>query len=373
MRRQFKMQQKTGVDKQRGRATSEIQGKLLSNLEDELGAAPQCMKNIRIGIASFLARKGLLSNQSIEQESESVVTFLQELQQLMNGQDFYKSNSFNYIYEGDEIGDALAQIMANARYWIEIMGSGFFERYSPHSRNRKTLMVSQIDTDFFLSAKAGSGMGAFSIDFAIGIEPKDYAPNVPSGEIWRSGIDTERTADHTSMRIIRTGSAIKMSKEKYEQKSRMYLEFKKRYGLSPQRALAFLAMYVGKDLDGIDEIKALSSIGVHNPDLHLIRGSKVCFDYSRLFQSVGFRPSENLHWLTIGNPQEGFYQALETTAQNKNGLRAYETTGLDKVLDAFRSLQSVTDSKKHSLTVCRNESRAELEKVIQTFMKINNR
>ena len=330
-------------------------------------------QNVVRGICSYLIQKNLISIGDITAEVRQVISFLETLNQMTKGNDFYKANALKYIYEGNNLEEVLQQILDNTNFWIDRFGVDFFTRYSPRSKERKSLMIADIDDDFYLSMKPGNGVGTFALDFAIGLKGRDFAQNVPSKEIWRTGIDTQKTGSQTSMRIIRTGGALKKANGNYEQKSEMYATFKKRYGVSPQRALAFLSMYIGKDL-GVDEVKAITLEGARQKRLSLVGSSRINFDYTQLFKSVGFDETQNPNWLSIGNPDNGFYPALETSPTESNGLRAYETTGMDNILNAFRELRDVFNSEqKNPLTVCANQTRNEIEQAMNTFRTIHNK
>lgn len=329
--------------------------------------------NVVKGICSFLVQKELVPVR-IESIVPNVLDFLTKFNLLTGGIDFYKSNAFKYLYEGTSISELSSQILDNSKFWIDIFGRDFFSRHRTDYSERGELMESQIDNDFYLSCKAGSGVGTFSVDFAIGmIKP---GKNIlfktrTSGELWRTTIDTENANAGKSLRIIRTGSAIKSSHLDYEKKIQMYDLFKERYRISPQRALAFLTMYIGKDLN-VKEVKAISLEGASQKRLHLIRGSRVNFDYDFLFKSVGFSLSPNKNWLTMGNPSNNFYSTIQTSPSDQNGLRAHETSGLNKVLEAFQMMKD-TMGRSYPITVCATDSSDELEKAFATFRTIHNR
>lgn len=329
--------------------------------------------NVVRGICTFFVQKGLVPL-SVESILPNVLDFLKKLNSLTGGIDFYKSNAFKYLYEGSSINELSSQILDNAKFWIDIFGKDFFSRHRTDYSERGVLMGSEVDSDFYLSCKAGSGVGTFSIDLAIGmIKPgKKVLYNTrTSGELWRTGFDTERVNEGRVLRIIRTGSAINSSHVDHEEKVKMYDLFKKRYNISAQRALAFLTMYIGKDLN-VQEVKAISLEGARQKKLHLIHGSRVNFDYDLLFQSVGFSQSANKNWLTMGNPYENFYSTIQTSPQDQNGLRAYETSGLNKVIEAFQMMKNNLGNSC-PLSVCANNSRDELEKAFATFRSIHNR
>lgn len=234
-------------------------------------------------------------------------------------------------------------------------------------------MMSDIDDDFYLSMKPWSWVWTFSLDFAIWIKWWNTINNLPTKEIWRTGIDTQKIKEIISMRIIRTWWAIKKSNWNFEEKSDMYKLFKKKYGLSPQRALAFLVMYIWKDLK-VDEIKAISLIWARQKKLNLIWSKQINFDYTELFKNVWFKETSNPNWLSLGNPKETFYDTLETSPEDLKWLRAYETSWLDKIINAFKNLRDIVDpNKKCPLEICADETKEEIEKAMNTFRKIHNK
>ncbi len=193
--------------------------------------------NVVRGICTFFVQKGLVPL-SVESILPNVLDFLKKLNSLTGGIDFYKSNAFKYLYEGSSINELSSQILDNAKFWIDIFGKDFFSRHRTDYSERGVLMGSEVDSDFYLSCKAGSGVGTFSIDLAIGmIKPgKKVLYNTrTSGELWRTGFDTERVNEGRVLRIIRTGSAINSSHVDHEEKVKMYDLFKKRYNMPVSR------------------------------------------------------------------------------------------------------------------------------------------
>lgn len=340
----------------------------LQDTANQLGSGP-VPPNVLNGLCTYFAKKDLLKPASFAEDVDCLLHTVERLNNVMGGQDFYKSNAFRYLYEGRDCYELADQIVANAQFWTQLFGAEFFARYSTYSKERGTILRADLDEDFYLSCKGGSGMGTFSVDFAIGTKGRSFAMNVPAAEIWRSGLDTQQTAGSTALRIIRSGSGTK----KCPKKGGSYETFVQRYGTTPQRMLAFLAMYVGKDL-AVDEIKALSSEGVRSKRHTLLGHNQVNFNYTGLFESVGFQPSESDLWLTMGNPADNFYPTLCTTPQNQKGLRGNEVSPLNKVIQAFRQLRDITQTGLECpLTVASNDTRAEVVEAIETFKTIQGK
>lgn len=287
---------------------------------------------------------------------------LDDLTKITGLPDFFKSRSFNYISEEKDPTIAFSQATDNARRLVGLVGQDFF---AIKDKERATIFKAPIaDTNFFLSCKGGSGAGTFSLDFAIGV---DWGQPfiLPSGELWRTGIDTEteQSAGAFTTRIIRTGSGVKKDIDKIK----AYPEFRKKFKISPQRALAFLSMYVAHSL-GTKDLKALSTEGALK--LSTLARSKDPYDYTTLFSETGFQEGENPNWLFVPDLQTNFYPTIETSPDNQRGLRAHETRGMHHVLEAF---QNLADSNGNPLPIkLRNdESMEETERVLITFEKIH--
>ncbi|HUQ85795.1 MAG TPA: hypothetical protein VM077_05720 [Candidatus Limnocylindrales bacterium] len=291
----------------------------------------------------------------------ATVQFMDDLYTLTGKPDFFKSRSFNYISE-DEMTRAYQQALGNADFMIKQVGMGLFTREDESARS--IVYRAPINgTDFILSCKGGAGAGTFSLDFAIGVDKGRAATNT-SGELWRTGIDTEGTEDEKgkAVRIIRTGSAVKFDPGKTEK----FAEFKKVFKITPPRALAFLTLYLAHSL-GAEKVKALSTTGAIN--LSSLRRSKNPYDYSQLFESVGFEPGAE-NWHTIPNFQDSFYSTIETKPDNPNGLRSYETTGMHEVLEAFQNLRG-SDGKPFPIKMGFDEGMPATERVLAVFKTIH--
>lgn len=293
---------------------------------------------------------------------EPALRLLDDLHQVTDLPDFFKSRSFNYISEEEDPAVAFSRATHNARYLIGLVGQDFF---ASKDKERATIFKAPIaDTNFFLSCKGGSGAGTFSLDFAIGI---DWGQPfiLPSGELWRTGIDTEteQPAGAFTTRIIRTGSGVKKDIDKIK----AYPEFRKKFKISPQRALAFLSMYVAHSL-GADELRALSTQGALR--LSSLSRSKDPYDYTNLFSEIGLQEGENPNWLSVPDLQTNFYPTIETSPDNQNGLRAHETRGMHHILEAFQGLRD-SDGNDLPIKLRIDESREEIEKVLITFEKIH--
>jgi hypothetical protein len=157
-----------------------------------LGETLHIPKNICTGIARYFIEKNLYRS---PEDLITAIQFIIEICGITNEQTFFKSNNPQ---------SAFSQGSENAQFMISLMGMDFFLPSSQDPLVRKNLMLAELPgTDLYLSCKGGSGAGTFSLDFAIGVL-KDNKTKV-GGELWRTGIDTEKTLDGRNVRIIRTG------------------------------------------------------------------------------------------------------------------------------------------------------------------------
>ena len=313
--------------------------------------------NLIFGVYNY-ARRWNLHTPPLD---EPALRLLDNLHEVTDLPDFFKSRSFNYISEEEDPAIAFSQALNNARYFVDLVGQDFF---ATKDEERATIFKAPIaDTNFFLSCKGGSGAGTFSLDFAIGIDWGQ--PFIkPSGELWRTGIDTETVGSDETLttRIIRTGSAVKNDVDK----KKGYPEFRNKFKISPQRALAFLSMYVSRNL-GAGRIDALTTEGAIA--LSTLGRSKTPYNYTNLFEGVGFDHSDNPSWLSVSDLQENFYPTLETTPENQNGLRSHEANGMDKVLEAFKDLHG-PDGQPFPIKLRVDEGIEETEKALAAFGNI---
>ncbi len=314
--------------------------------------------NLIFGVYNYARRWNLHTSPL----GEPALKLLDDLHEVTDLPDFFKSRSFNYISEEEDPVIAFSRASHNARYLISLVGQDFF---ASKDKERATIFKAPIaDTKFFLSCKGGSGAGTFSLDFAIGI---DWGQpfNKTSGELWRTGIDTETedSAGSLATRIIRTGSAVKKDVDKIKG----YSEFRKKFKISPQRCLAFLAMYVAHSL-GAHELRALSTPGALR--LSSLAKSKEAYDYSQLFEGVGFAVGDNENWLEVPDLQNDFYRALETTPDNMNGLRRHEARGMHHILESFENLRG-PDDQAFPIDLRFDEGKEETEKVLVAFGNIH--
>lgn len=317
--------------------------------------------DLALGVYQFAVRWNLARLTQLA----PTLQFLDDLHEIAGSSGIFKSKSFNYLSDKPTATETFSDALGNARYMIGLVGPEVFGREGPR---RSTAFRAPIaNSDFFLSCKGGSGAGAFSLDFAIGID-KGQEHTSTAGELWRTGIDTEDTDEGPgkTVRIIRTGSGVKKDLLKMEK----FLEFRRKFKTSPPRALAFLALYFAHSL-GAEHLKALSTQGALK--LSSLSRSKDPYDYSQLFEGVGFsEDGENKNWLSITNLQENFHDAIRTTpGGDQNGLRSYEASGIHEVLDAFENLRGPDGNPFPVKLMLEAQDKSETERVLATFSDIH--
>ena len=265
--------------------------------------------DVSYGVNAFLHKRFLHPDFNLAQ----VVTFMVALSQLTEGVNYYKSRSLNYLSEGSDVDAVLHQTLENARFMIGFFGLDFFSRSHRFPERRKIFFKALIpDSNFYLTAKAGSGAGTFSVDFALGIEKgQGFASN--RGEIWRTGFDTEVLPDEKlGVRIIRTGNGVRHDPSKTAQ----FEVFKDSFKTSPARALTPLVICYAQRVRP-DRITALSTHGAKI--LSSLPKDPHAYSYTRLFREIGFVGREDGYWLELAalpNPRKreraGFERLTET-------------------------------------------------------------
>lgn len=248
--------------------------------------------DVSYGVNSFVSQRFMDPSFNLA----PIVTFMVSLAELTEGKNFYKSRSLNYLTDRCNVGTALDQTLGNAGYMVNLFGIDFFSRDPRFPERRKTFFKALIpDSAFYLTAKGGSGAGTFSIDLALGIE-KGQGFRKNSGEIWRTGLDTEILPNgELGIRFIRTGSGVRHDPLKTAQ----FEEFKHTFKTSPARALTFLAVNYAQRLSPI-RITALTTHGAKI--LSTLPKDPRAYDYSRLFLGMGFtEQDDNQYWFQLAD------------------------------------------------------------------------
>ncbi len=323
-------------------------------------------EDVVVGLGEYLITKNCLG--SLRKQLPAVLQFLNEMKQTMGEQPYYKEHSFRYMAETSQPSERLELAADNARFWVNTMGREFFTRNRQCATQLSGGFYAPIGDEFYLSCKGGSGSGTFCLDFAIGL--KEGLRKSSPHELWRTGLDTQRTETGRAGRIIRTGTGVKPNGENYEHKASMFKRFHEVVGIKPPRALALLAMYVAYDLK-LDELWALSNEGART--LGTLKNSKGDCHYSELFAQTGFVESANPNWLKVEDLQDGFYDALQTHPGKQSGLRSYESAGLGRVLDACKQLRNYEVTAECPIQVCARETQEELRRAINAFAVIHGK
>lgn len=273
--------------------------------------------DVNFGINSFLKNK--FPNPFFD--LAPILEFAAALTVLTGGRNFFKSRSFNYISDNQDVGQVLHQALGNAQFMVGVFGTDFFSRNERSPLKRKTFFKAQIpDSNFYLSVKGGSGAGTFSVDFAIGVHKEHNWENT-LGEIWRTGIDTETLADgKRGVRIIRTGGGVRHESAKEAK----FEEFKDHFKMPPARALSLMVVNYAQTVDP-GRISALSTLGART--LSTLPNTPHSYDYSRLFRHLGFIEEENglwlekpadqlIYWLQPGRREKAGYERIQTAVGN---------------------------------------------------------
>lgn len=243
--------------------------------------------------------------------------FLESITGITGGINYHKSGSFKYLPTSDSVDEVLAQAYRNAGFMVDTLGIDFFSRTNDSSKIRKTLFKASIpESDFYLSAKAGSGAGTFSVDLALGIEKRSGFYDT-SGEIWRSGFDTERL-DNGSIgtRIIRTGNGVKFDPIKASK----FDEFKAIFKISPARALTFILIGCMNSLVP-SRITALTTEGAKT--ISSLPNTPTAYNYTGLFREFGFEDQKGAFWMV---------------GMDQRNPRKREIAGVERISEAFRNL-----------------------------------
>lgn len=285
----------------------------LSQAITHYGSALQLPTDARLGYTHYLIN----TFPDNHFNPRTLFEFLQSMIDITSGVNFHKSRSFNYLPTSDDVGEVLDQAAKNARFMVDVFGMGFFTRRSEFSTERATLFRSIIpDSNFYLSAKGGSGAGTFSVDFALGIEKGRGFDNT-SGELWRGGFDTEKLADGgVGARIIRTGNGVKFDSVKASK----FDEFKSTFKISPARALTFVLLQCIGFLDPA-KVSALTTEGAKT--ISSLPSKSTAYNYTALFREFGFESQASALWMEL---------------VDKKSPRKREIPGMGRIFEAVESL-----------------------------------
>lgn len=232
------------------------------------------------------------------------LALMQGLAEITEGLNYSKSRSLRYLTGDVGVDQTVSQVLANARWMVDNFGLDFFSRSTNSSQQRKSFFKASIpDSQFYLSAKGGSGSGTFSVDFALGVE-KRHGYTV-SGEIWRSGFDTEVLANGAlGIRLIRTGTAVRHDASKTEK----FDEFKHDFKTSPARVLTFILIGVSRSF-AAEQIIALTTVGAQR--LSTLPRKDRAYNYTNHYQEMGFTIQDNGLWLRLTREQHPRKKEIE--------------------------------------------------------------
>ncbi|HSW36941.1 MAG TPA: hypothetical protein VLG37_01070 [Candidatus Saccharimonadales bacterium] len=297
---------------------------------------------------------------------------MEAVAQLVDNTTIYKARSFNYLPTSDDLPEVASQAFRNAQFMVDVFGVPMFAAHPNIAGQPGGVYKAPLGDDgLYLSCKGGSGSGTFSLDFAIGAyreRPYDYGVGIHNtrGEIWRMGVDTMLDpSGQRILRIIRTGSGIGINPDADSVKEEQFKAYRREYGLLPQRALAFLALYIAYDL-GMDSAAALSTEGAI--EISTLGRSKGICDYNGIFNGVGFGASSNPNWLGVDNLQATFYDRL-INDQAESGLRLQEVRGIDELIAVFNELTTM-QGEPFPVKLCQDNERHANELAVAAFSRL---
>jgi hypothetical protein len=186
----------------------------------------------------------------------------------------------------------------NASFMISYFGLDSFLVDDPKRKRRVIEHTIDID-DFVLKMRGGSGTGCFSIDLGLG-----FNAATRYNELWRTGFDTEHHGDTMGARIIRTGTGVKPGEEAKEKK---FDEFRRNFGIMPQRLLGLTCLYLMREVNP-DYLLAMSSEGAVR--ISTLGRSKGRCNYTGIFENIGFQQTPDPYYLSGGAGHDAFYDTL---------------------------------------------------------------
>ena len=281
------------------------------------------------GISNYVWKYRLVNDQEDVQRTAALIN---AISQAVKGGKIARGAAFLYLPHASTFDDnVLTSAGCNARFLAGHFGP---ELFSERDRDHIEFFKAPIgEGRTYLSCVGGSGAGTFSLDFAIGVEQGGY----PSAQLWRTGIDFARLGGRVVMRMVRTGSGCKRSDANYEMKYEEFRAFRRKFGVSPQRALGFLLLQLAYDL-GVDHVTALTTTGATK--LSSMSKTAGGAKYTELFRGMGLSGNEDECWMSTAPFPEGFFSTQYSSRRDLDGMEAHEAGGIAAVCDAFRSLSS---------------------------------
>lgn len=256
--------------------------------------------------------------------------------------------------------------LANMRFMVSRFHPQTFAASASESRKKRAVQWrTRFDDNFEFRMRGGAGAGAFSIDLGLGIAPieKPGAYN----ELWRTGIDTVFIDSQLGARFIRTGSGVKRGDV---EKTQAFEQFRKTYGILPQRLLGILGLYCMRELNP-DYALAMTTEGARRYST-LGKSSGTC-DYSGIFTNIGFQPSGNPNWLIVEDFSTGFFESLK-----KARIRRRESDVLHSSVQSMRNMTAVESNGnilplKPPIIICSDNSKKTIEKELGVYMRSTRR
>jgi hypothetical protein len=320
------------------------------------------------GVGDYLLRRYPGGKVTRRQAADLSIEALLTLREI-SSQPPLKARSFNYLPldASEHIATQVQTAVTNAEYMCNIFGSSIFTGSGEHDGS---YYRAPLGKGFSLTAKGGSGAGAFALDVAIEVDKygDDRDRKAPSHELWRVGLDTAELIMHdstiTTGRIIRTGGAVKPTDE---WKKAQFDRFTKEFRSAPQRILTFTAAHIMQAL-GINTGLALSTFGARELSSLRRSCSGVPTRYTELHQGMGFNSTYNAYWHMVPKLATEFYDRLVSTECSTPGLKRHEFRVADMAIDAFNQLKNYPNNRSFPLRLCVEDDTATVESALRSQM-----
>ncbi|TSC85865.1 MAG: hypothetical protein G01um10148_773 [Parcubacteria group bacterium Gr01-1014_8] len=318
------------------------------------------------GLNLFMNRAGWANKRA---DLEEALTFAAWLKDKLPDNFFGRGNLVYLADQDTPVERMFSNMKANYNFWSGLFGKDMFATSDEPSWRGRILKNQLSLPGYYFSVKGQSGSGTFSIDLAIGYDPRNVSQST-HGEMWRVGVDMEITpSGERVFRIVRTGSGHKShgKEERLKELKTIRDDFLDKYKVSPQRLLLFLALQMGHDL-GFDSAKGLSTQGA--TDISLLKGSKSPIDYTASMLDVGFTYKPESNWHEIHDLQNRFYSDIFAAHWHENPRDRKDVSGYTEVIRAFNEM---TDEQGRPISFKLAATSHDLEEAWLAYEKIHSR
>ncbi len=279
---------------------------------------------------------------------------------------FYGRRDMVYLVDANTpLSSIIENMELNYHYWTSIFGDKLFTTGDEATWRGQILKSDLTLKDYYFSLKGQSGSGTFSVDIAIGHDPR-HVNQSTRGEIWRVGMDIEKSpSGERVLRIIRTGSGHKShgDEARVAELKNVRDTFLDTYKTSPQRLLLFLTLQIAHDL-GFNTVKGLSTQGAM--EISTLVNSKKPIDYTASLLDVGLTYREG-NWHDIQDFQNRFYEIFAANWHDTPTAR-YDVRGHTALVRAFNTLH---DEHGNTLKFKLADKPDDLERAWTAFAKIH--